>query len=105
MKLKTLLLVVGILLSPKTYSSCPGMKGEAAQRCNCHETNEGLPAEAFQCGKDSDCVAIEGPCADWAIVNLNYVKAHRLTFKNGLSSLRRPPEPQVMCRDNTCMKK
>lgn len=79
------------------------MKGESAIRCNCHQFQIGLQAQAFQCEKDSDCEALEGNCADWAIVNAYYIKMNNITFKNNLKNLKLTPRPNVQCKLNTCM--
>lgn len=92
------------LFSANSYASCPGMSGEAALRCNCHEVHVGLAPEAFTCVKHSDCVTVEGYCADWAIANADYIKTHKVIFKNMLPKLKFPPKPEVSCRQNTCMR-
>lgn len=91
------------LYAGNTFSSCPGMSGESAIRCNCHESSIGLPGEAFKCSKDSDCMAIEGDCADWAVLNSKYFKENKLVFKNKLPKLVLPKKPLVSCKESTCM--
>lgn len=103
MKSKKLLLILLSLLSVPVFSSCPNMTGDFALRCNCRESQMGLPTKAFQCEKDSDCQAIEGNCADWAIVNASYIKMNNISFKNNLKNLKLTPRPNVECKLKTCM--
>lgn len=105
MRVQTTIIIICLFISSILFASCPGMKGESAQRCHCHETAFGLPDEAFQCKKNKDCAAIAGNCADWAIVNLNYIKTKKVSFKNKLPSLQMPVKPLVQCKEGYCMRK
>lgn len=99
---------LSLVFVPMAHASCPGMSGDALERCECLETSFLVaPDEDRRCQTNADCIALESTCGEWLVSN----KDSQARWRQKIGELAkrkhfpgaRTSKPEIQCYQNKCM--